>query len=440
MVRRVTSQRIGLEFASKHMRVSTVLINYNICANGGDEAILLAQLADIKATFGGDVKILAAAKADQVEIFRRHGCATLKPVSEILAVKAPNRDVGAAWYWLAWKLLALNYHVKKKVLVTMARQDWLRRMIERMGFWRGAVGLLNSYRSANLIVSSGGTYVTPKYSQEILIIEQAVISALNIPQVMYTQSVGDFSERPERKRLAKAISNVRRYAVRDHQSEQNLNGLNFCGEIVRRADAVFGLYPPVLRNIGGGDESIAVINVRPWASEKDASSSERRYIAAHRGLISYLIEQMGFAVEILSTCQGMPTYTDDAAYAFQAFGDLMDQYDGKLRLIKGKLKVEDVLDHLSRARVSINTRMHMSILSISANCPCIAVAYEFKTTELFHQLGLEENVIDYEDVTDVGLLDRVKTVLLEEHDSRESIYKAHIKMSAQSSGVLRDIY
>lgn len=421
------------------MRVSTVLINYNICANGGDEAILLAQLSDIKATFGSDVRILAVAKADQVEIFRRHGCDTLKPISELLAVKAPNSDVGAARYWLVWKLLALNYHVKRKMLVAMARQDWLRRIIEWMGLWAGAVGLLNSYRSTNLIVSSGGTYVTPKYSQEILIVEQEVISALDIPQVMYTQSVGDFSERPERARLAKAISNVKRYAVRDFQSEENLKSLRFRGEVVRHADAVFGLYPPMLRQLSANEDSVAVINVRPWVSEKDSIGSECRYVAAHQGLIIYLIEQLGFTVEILSTCQGMPSYTDDAAYALKVFGNLIEKYDGKLRLIEGKLTVDDVLGHLIRARVSINTRMHMSILSISANCPCVAVAYEFKTTELFHQLGLEENVINYEEVTDVGLLNRVNKLLIDENDSREIIFNAHIKMSAHSSGVLRGI-
>lgn len=44
----------------------------------------------------------------------------------------------------------------------------------------------------------------------------------------------------------------------------------------------------------------------------------------------------------------------------------------------------------------IGTRMHMCILSLISGTPVLPIAYEFKTQELFGEIGLKEWVTDIE--------------------------------------------
>jgi colanic acid/amylovoran biosynthesis protein len=55
--------------------------------------------------------------------------------------------------------------------------------------------------------------------------------------------------------------------------------------------------------------------------------------------------------------------------------------------------------------------MHMAILGLCAGVPVLAIAYEFKTTELFRSLGLNEWVHDIETVRAESLIRAVDALI-----------------------------
>lgn len=77
----------------------------------------------------------------------------------------------------------------------------------------------------------------------------------------------------------------------------------------------------------------------------------------------------------------------------------------------------------ARFEMLIGTRMHANILTMCAGTPVVAIAYERKTNGIMKMLGLEENVINIEDV-EGALLPLVERVF----STRESI-KQHLAQS-----------
>ena len=59
----------------------------------------------------------------------------------------------------------------------------------------------------------------------------------------------------------------------------------------------------------------------------------------------------------------------------------------------------------------IATRMHFSIMALISQVPVIAIAYEFKTLELFESVGLGHLVIAIEDVTPQWIADTIELVV-----------------------------
>jgi colanic acid/amylovoran biosynthesis protein len=66
---------------------------------------------------------------------------------------------------------------------------------------------------------------------------------------------------------------------------------------------------------------------------------------------------------------------------------------------------------MADADVVLATRMHMAILALTAGTPVVAIAYEFKTRELFRRMGLEHYVLDIESVDADALTNSVLSLM-----------------------------
>jgi colanic acid/amylovoran biosynthesis protein len=101
----------------------------------------------------------------------------------------------------------------------------------------------------------------------------------------------------------------------------------------------------------------------------------------------------GWRVTAVSTCQGVPSYgVDDSRLAAEIFAGLDVVVDTAHHV------PEDLQRLIQTADLVVTTRMHLAILSLVGGVPTLAVAYEFKTVELFRSLGLAENVVALEDI------------------------------------------
>ena len=84
-----------------------------------------------------------------------------------------------------------------------------------------------------------------------------------------------------------------------------------------------------------------------------------------------------------------------------------------------------LLDLLGSCDLIISTRMHLAILALNAGIPPLTIAYEFKTRELFQELGHRHLSHDIESITPEALIRSVDDVLADLEGLRDSFERQH---------------
>lgn len=254
---------------------------------------------------------------------------------------------------------------------------------------------LEAYHEADLVVASGGTYLVEHYNLETPLLEYELILGMGRPLVFFPQSMGPFENTPYRDRLRRVFQSSNRVFVRDDRSAAHLRDLGVSGEVVELApDAAFALARPDMGAPGmqaAGREHRVAVSVREWKrfGEEDPEVGRTRYLRSVAEAVARLVAE-GMAVTFVSTCQGIPEYwTDDAKVADEVVALLPPEVAASTRVDRTFRHPREMREMLGGYRAVIATRMHAAILALSAGVPVLGIAYEFKTSELFRELGLE---------------------------------------------------
>lgn len=270
------------------------------------------------------------------------------------------------------------------------------------GYGRNAA----TYAKADLIISTGGTYIVEHYDLRDRFYQFGLIARSAKPTVMFTQSLGPFKQAPIIAWLRGLMPRIDLALLRDERSAGNLREI---GALPRRtavvADAAFALADPVhLKNAASllpGKSLTIAVSVRSWSHFRTGSADDtlNQYYAGIARTVETLIRERGAHVTFISTCQGIPEYWTDDSKAAAAIIALIDpQLRDRVALDRGFHRAESLIETLASFNLTIATRMHMAILSLCAGTPVFPIAYEFKTTELFTNLGMGEWAVDIEDV------------------------------------------
>lgn len=256
---------------------------------------------------------------------------------------------------------------------------------------------LHAIARADVVVSTGGTYFVDHYDFGNKVLELRLAAALGRPIVLWTQSMGPFTSERARRDIAELAGHVDGVFFRDQRSRENWDRINApTGRQAVVADAAFTLAPAERDEGGGGDRPRhAILCVRDWAHKgADGGAVDRAsYIRAVRALASGLITE-GWRVTALSTCQGLSSYpTDDSVFAAEAFEGLAVDIDRAHR------SPSELQHQLASADLVVTARMHLAILALIQQTPTVAIAYEFKSLELFKSVGLGEQVVRLEDIS-----------------------------------------
>jgi colanic acid/amylovoran biosynthesis protein len=252
------------------------------------------------------------------------------------------------------------------------------------------------------VVSSGGTYLVDHYNFLHRYAELRVARALGKPVLLWTQSMGPFDTRRARL-LARWIGrNVDAVFCRDQRSAAAWTRVTASPARLELApDAVFALEPTPGDPVGTPD--VALINVREWSRGVDTRSFD---VGDYHDMMRAAVQELvacGASVRASSTCQGVPGYAyDDAAHAEVLLGDLPVTIDGEFH------RPDELMRVVAGARLVVSTRMHLAIMALLSRVPVIAVAYEFKTIELFSSLGLADYVVSIEDADVAWMRSRVQ--------------------------------
>jgi colanic acid/amylovoran biosynthesis protein len=374
-------------------RIRKILITNAIALNGGDAAILHATIAILRRCFGEDIEVTVHDMAARASARYYPGLSFRRDIYSDIA----EWSRGRARPSLAGLVVLAAIMVRNVPFLGNALQAFLPPPLHRT---------LRDYKEADLVVSSGGTYLVPHYSFTSKLFDFMVAEALGKPLVLFTQSLGPFPPSRRRFLLRAILRRAHLIFVRDERSYTHLEELGLSPErIVLCADAAFALAPESLQGRTFSPQRPApriAISVRDWPHFKSGSGEDgmERYFRAMAVLVSDLVLRRDAQVTFISTCQGTPEYwTDDSRTAEEILHRLPNALHGNVTIDRQFRRPAEFIAELATFDLTVATRLHAAIMSLCAGTPVLPIAYEFKTTELFRRFGLGDAVIDIEDIS-----------------------------------------
>lgn len=378
-------------------KIRNVLITNAIALNGGDAAILRATIGILEKEFGEEIRFVVHDMAAR---------ASSRYYPEIAFRNDIYSEVAA------WARGRVKPAIAALAVLAVAR---LMRIAPRNPFMRFLPptlrATLDDYARADIVVSSGGTYLVPHYSLVSKLLDFLTANALGKPLILFTQSLGPFKPIRHRSLLRHVLRRAALILVRDERSRLHLGELGVpAGRIRVCADAAFALAREDLpgRRFPPKREPWRIaISVRDWPHFQSGGRQDgmERYFAAMVTLVCDLVEKWGADITFISTCQGTPEYwTDDSRTANEIVQRLPRNLRDRVIIDRCFRQPERLIAELSTYDLTIATRLHASILSLCAGTPVLPISYEFKTTELFRGFGLGAATIDVEDISPHAIL------------------------------------
>ena len=409
-----------------------VVIENTVCLNTGDAAILLAIRSILHKIYGPHTRIdvfdsqpETASKLYEKEIYP--DITFRKLLSESVFKKkyrndtAKNviKDVYNSVLFILASRFGLEYGFGKLIFTKPQRED------------------ISVYRAADLVITTGGTYLVENYNLEKRLTQFRLDCAIGKPPVFFTQSLGPFNKPVNRAELTPVLDRSPLVLLRDERSLDHLRelgaDLSRCHVI---ADSVFALADTArirdLLSEPGARHSTGrvAVSVRHWNYVEGGDEGMRRYVDSIAAMVAELVTSHGKSVTFLSTCQGVAEYAhDDSKTAEMIVGALDPAIAEHVSVNRGFHRPEELMEEAKAFDFVISTRMHMMIMSLCVGTPVLPIAYEFKTRELSKRIGVSDVLLDIDSVTAdeaVAKLDRFVADLPEyTHVSLENVLKEH---------------
>ncbi|RWM75503.1 polysaccharide pyruvyl transferase family protein [Mesorhizobium sp.] len=377
-----------------------IIVETTVFLNGGDAAIQVATKRILKGAFGDDTEIVFADMDAQVaERYYPDNAFICFPSAQILKsriVRLVNRLTKG---WLQFNLI---YSILIAVIFVERHFGWLK----YPGHGGAVAKALREYIAADLIISTGGTYLSKKHRGSVAhrLPEYERDIYLGKPPIFFTQSMGPFGDDRIFRRLAGVLRKSPLILVRDRKS------MAFAKELIGHADNIEDVADSVFiltdqdkierrraasRVARPGRRPRIAVSVRPWADfgERDREVGRAKYHQSVAQAATWLVEEAGAEVTFVSTCQGIPEYRfSDSDTARDVLMYLPDHVRDSVVVDSQFRDTEALLRKIDEFDGAICTRMHMCILCLCRGLPVLPICYERKTADLFRSLGLEEYV------------------------------------------------
>lgn len=229
--------------------------------------------------------------------------------------------------------------------------------------------------------------------------------AADKPVMIYAQSVGPFVglHRSWARSMLRRISVI---SVREEFSLARLVGLGLDrNDILVVPDAAFGLtssgvQDPVLSSAISELQRFPGpwigVSVRehhfPGAATPDLLME--RYLSEVAGAADRIIESTGGSAIFVPQCIGSGGRDPEISRAVVS----RMRHPTKALVIEDDLSPQALQFVYGKFEMLVGTRMHANILAMTAGTPVAAIAYERKTNGIMRMLGLEEDVINIDDL------------------------------------------
>lgn len=311
--------------------------------------------------------------------------------------------------------------------------------------------LLEPYIEADLVVSTGGSFLNDFYAPGNLGRLWGLYFAklLGKSVVLYAQSIGPLNRTPYRQVARYVLNKVDLITLRDSRSKEILKSIGVNKPpIYVTADAAFTMPLISLKpiqlwryedNIPMDNLGLKVsISVRKW-HYYTISNGHKRYVATIAALADWLISEKNAQIIFISTCTGFDGYHNDDRIVAHEVVECMKYRKKKNPLILcSEYTPQELSAIYGYIDLHIGTRMHSNILAMLSGTPLVAVQYEFKTAELMRVFGLEDYLLDINHIKFEDLIEKVDKALANREQIKNQISSKlpEIKIKSQRSAQL----
>lgn len=286
------------------------------------------------------------------------------------------------------------------------------------------------YANADLILPVGGGYLRSQkkgigswLNIALLLHPIKIGSILKKPTILYTQSIGPFSNKLEELMIKNTLNNdVEASIIREDKSIELLKKIGVNRNIYRSIDSGFAFSSKGnkydIRKLLEIDKNrfIVGITARNWLPTEDQSNYELSLSQTIRHIVNKYNASVVMIPQVTAEFHG----DDDRMVHNRIYEKVQD--------LKNVYVINEKLDHYQikaaydSLDLVIGTRFHSVIFSLTSYVPAIAIEYEHKTGGIMKDLGLEKWVIKIEEV-DIKNLSKMFDKLMFERLS----YKKYLK-------------
>jgi colanic acid/amylovoran biosynthesis protein len=390
-----------------------VVVNNVFLYNGGDAAITFGLLKVLAGAFGDPEVTIVDTEATGAR--RYYPELDIRPMSYF-----SSKILGQFWRKLADLFGTWFHRVRFRHLKMLLSRD------ERKAF--------ELYQTADLVITTGGTYLVENYDLRPRLFELDLALFANKPLFFFTQSLGPFSDPSNIKRLSRIFAASPLILLRDEKSKRHLMDLGVSEHKIKVAsDGAFALADPrvlVAAQTRRNKIRRIAISVRDWQHFRNKTSAEGMsiYKLAISRAVEYLASQHDAEITFISSCQAVPEYwTDDSKLAREILAGLPEEVRASVKVDASYHSPLELIEILKQFDLTISTRMHMAILSLCAGVPVLPIAYEFKTSELFSSFGLGEWVISMDEVDEMSIVKLLPRFLDSVDGFRQDLFAAVLR-------------
>jgi colanic acid/amylovoran biosynthesis protein len=369
------------------------LVN-SVILNGGDAGIV----------YGTCDAIRAQQPAAEILVFAHHAAAA--------AQYYPDLDV---------RPMVLDSWPRSRLPRALLRKSYA----QRQAFGLGTVAerrFIADIRGCDAVVYCGGGYLNDSYDMTFVSDLMQVTLGSGVPHMAYAHSVGPISKLQTAAQLRQLLNRFAIVTVRDEGSRALLHQIGVQSQRVELlADAALAMrtvdsgHVPVrdaaaLRAIQDFKRRraspLVFISVRSWRfpGHADGAQRARRLHEQLVELVRMLLAQTDWSICFVSTCQGRREYVHDDSLVAQGVVDDLGAATTRVMVSKHGFAPRTFPYLIGGcADVVISMRMHLTIYSLLAGVPFVAIAYEQKSVELCRTLGTGQYCEEAADFTAASL-------------------------------------
>ncbi|EXU75227.1 MULTISPECIES: colanic acid biosynthesis pyruvyl transferase WcaK [Erwinia] len=297
------------------------------------------------------------------------------------------------------------------------------------------------------VIQVGGSFFVDLYGP--LQFEHSLCALLaKKPLFMIGHSVGPFQKKSFNEIANFVFSRVDRLVLRESVSLEMMKRGNITTQkVIPGSDTAFLVRARQVEQPGhnllhwqqviAANKTIA-ITVRKLAPfDKRLGVTQQQYEMAFARVVDAMIER-GYQVVALSTCTGIDSYGNDDRMIAITLRDHVKQKD-KYHVVMDEFNDLELGMLLAQCHLTIGTRLHSAIISMTFGTPAVAINYEHKSLGVMNQLGLPDMATDVKSLMDGTIINKVNGILDNYDAVKQQVNSAVSEEQKRGNQITEDI-